>query len=137
MQCSETTKQGKPCPNPCMGDETYCFAHAPDAVARAKRAAKASVQSRRDASNRRKEALEVAKLGVDGWIARLAAERDREIAESLVKAAIADGSSPAMKVLLDRHLGKVIDRVQTVTDVPFEMDVEQLQAWLNSPATED
>jgi hypothetical protein len=120
-----------------MGDETYCFAHAPDAVARAKRAAKASVQSRRDASNRRKEALEVAKLGVDGWIARLAAERDREIAESLVKAAIADGSSPAMKVLLDRHLGKVIDRVQTVTDVPFEMDVEQLQAWLNSPATED
>lgn len=69
---------------------------------------------------------------------RLADERDEEIAEALVARAIAAPDSRAMTMLLERRLGKVPDKLELQgNDKPqFEMDADELWAWVNSSGEE-
>lgn len=138
--CSSLTKSGKACRmRPLVGTDR-CLAHSEGAVQRAKAAAKASAVARTASAEKRREVVETARieaqLGVEYHINRLADERDAEIAEALVQRAIDNPDGRSMGELLNRRLGRVADRIELLggaqTD-PFEMNEEELWAWINSP----
>lgn len=130
-RCSSKTKTGEPCKGyAVMGGET-CVAHTPGLKERSLAAAtQASAEARTSAVAARKQESEQAKLSLTERIRRYAALHDAEIVESLGKAAIADGNSPAMRELLARVEGKVTDSLNLNAGDPFTMSQAQLEAWL-------
>lgn len=123
-----------------------CYTHSANAEERAERARKAAAASaevRKSRAEARGNAVEEARiqarLGVEFHIHRLADENDEAIAEALVTRAIANPDGVAMRLLLERRLGKVADKLELSGDKPpEEMDLAELQRWLSQlPETEE
>jgi hypothetical protein len=137
--CTAVTVTGSPCRMKPKKGTRLCHAHSLTPEARreqSQRAAKASAEIRRERAKERQERVEEARiearLGIEHHIARLADERDEEIAEALIARAIAAPDSRAMTMLLERRLGKVPDHLITSDqEEPFHMTEERLWQWMN------
>ena len=133
--CSAKTKQGEPCKMRRLDGEATCLSHSERGVEQRRRATQASAEARRE----RRERLETASLEdsltLTQRIRREAAKNAEALARSLVEAAKSDGSSAAMRELLNRTEGKVIDRIEAVPTDPFQMDEAQLTRWLYPDGT--
>jgi hypothetical protein len=143
VKCEATKADGDPCNAYAVKGGSKCFLHSGNAKALSEQGAAKSAEVRRDRLTKREQRLEDAKLTLTQKIRLFAAENADAITAALGKAAIADGSSPAMRELLQRVEGKVADRVETVDgNDPSRMDEAQLTAWLGLsldqlPATEE
>jgi hypothetical protein len=130
-RCSSTTKAGKPCGGYAVEGGSTCVAHTPHiaAVARSK-GVERSREVRKQRVEQREQADELAKLSLTQLLRKLAHERKAEIVKSLLDAAIADGSSAAMRETWQRIEGKVIDVTQVNAGDPFNMSQTELEEYL-------
>lgn len=133
--CTSLKTDGSPCSNRVVRGEQTCFAHSERGREQRELATVASAEARRNRVEAREKAFEEDLLTLTQRIRREAAEHSQEIAEALVEAAIADGSSRAMAELLNRVEGKVTESLVINPNDPFQMDEAQLHKWLsdNSP----
>lgn len=130
MDCTATTKAGKPCPNRVVKGLETCFAHSERATEQRKQATLASAEARKERVEARKEASEAALLSLTDAIRRDAAKERDALSASLITAAKADGNGAAMRELLNRVDGKVTDSLNLNAGNPFEMSESALHAWL-------
>jgi hypothetical protein len=114
MNCSATTKAGKPCSAHPVHGTSLCLAHSPGMQERARKANAASAEARKRLREERGKALEEDKRTLTQRIAAVAARRADEFSEALVQRAIDEPNSQAAAMVLDRVEGRLVDRVETV-----------------------
>lgn len=130
-RCSALTRQGKACGGYALKGGETCLAHSPEGEQARSKAVLASAEARRAVVIGRKEAKEAAKLGVIGWMERLAGEHDEALARAALTRAL-DGEPRMLNLFLERVYGKVTDHVSIEAGNPSDMPLDELVAWLST-----